>query len=180
MRRLMSTAATVHARDGALLLLAPVSPTAAATVLPGHVLTDRVVVLAKAAGRLVAVSTGGDVPVDGAALSTTGDVNASVARPPPRDTERQVIMRGWRTRVASVDAMVPLGLGQSMLFFDESGSLFDAVAAAVRAIVPQPVAGIADADVASVLGVYAACERAERARDAGEHAALVRLFPDGG
>jgi len=180
-RRLMSTVATVHARDGALLLLAPVNPAAAATVLPGHVLaahgsTSRAVVLAKAAGKLVAASTDGNAPAKGAALLATDNVDASVARQPPRDTERQVIMRGWRTRVASVDAMVPLGLGQSMLFFDESGSLFDAVASAVRAIVPEPAPGIADADVANVLGVYAACERAERARDAGEHAALVRLL----
>jgi len=51
----------------------------------------------------------------------------AIYRNQPRDIEREVITQGWNTGIVSVDAMTPIGRGQSMLFssnFDKESVQF--------------------------------------------------------
>jgi hypothetical protein len=182
--------ARVLAQDQSLLLLQPLNLTDNGRFPPGSIAQNerhRVLIFGGAHGKLFgAVLDQAGLGAGPPRLAEASSVlaldpdshDSSLTRQPPRDHERQVIMQGHATLVTSIDAMVPIGVGQSMLFFDEPGWLFrDAYRYLPSLHLAGPVKNVLEDDaLALALGCYKACESAEALRDAGQHATLV--IPD--
>jgi len=137
------------------------------TILHQHLIDAKTLDLANAAAN--------DADWTPPSASRSTSIFSALSAQPPRDTHRQVIMQGWTTLVPSIDAMVPIGLGQSMLFFDQRASLLQETYKALsQPHFPLPLPMICgDDDLALTLGAYLACEQAEIERDSGQHAVLV-------
>jgi len=121
-------------------------------------------------------------------ISTSEVATKRVFDDPPRDMARRPITKSWFLGIPVMDLMTPIGIGQSMIFFEAlNGPLFSEILQRMpsdRRFMPESIVPDSifnqnqDRDLAYMLGSYYALTRAELERDRGQGRATLVVIKD--